>query len=456
MIKQPKFHSAIFDNAEASMIHDGVAGSDQPDVLRLAICLPEFSPLQQAMSGYPADAAYIQQAYIVLGLQKLGHQLTFVSPYELDNTICTTEIQDGKLAPKSWSGRGWFRIITKGTWKVQQWLKIPYLNVFSNYTHLDSCLRCLPGHDLVYERNGLYNNSVAKACQRLNLPYVMFFDADQILELEYEGMPLTGLLLIRAQRLLQFNLAAADYIICVSEPSRDHLANNWGVPKEKTLLFPNGVDVEKFRPDLETQLQTRASLGLDDQPLIVFVGSFYKWHDVATLLDAFAKVLEQQPDVHLLLVGDGARRVAMEQYAAELNVDHAVHFTGLVAHTEVPQLLAAADIAVAPYPAMDSDLWLSPLKLFEYMASGLAVIASNVGQLAEVITGGKNGLLVAPGDSSDLANGINRLINDPAFRSGLGRQAREDAVNKHSWDHYLSRLERLFAAIVKGQPYENL
>ncbi len=434
------------------MTDAGVVGSDQPDALRLAICLPEFSQLQQAMSGFPADAAYIQQAYVVSGLQKQGHQLTFVSPYELDETICTTEIQDPRLAPKSWSGRRWFKVTAGGIWKVQQWLKIPYLNVFSNYTHLDSCLRCLPGHDLVYERNGLYNNSVAKACQRLNLPYVMFFDADQILELEYEGMPLTGLLLIRAKRLLQFNLAAADYIICVSETSRDQLVKKWGVPKVKTLVFPNGVNVERFRPDPEMRLQTRASLGIGDYPLILFVGNFYKWHDVTTLLDAFAKVLEQRSDVHLLLVGDGDRRVAMEQYAAELNVDHAVHFTGLVAHTEVPQLLAAADIAVAPYPPMDTDLWLSPLKLFEYMASGAAIIASNVGQLSEVIIDGENGLLVAPGDGSGLASGIKRLIDDPALRSRLGQRAREDAVIKHSWDHYLSRLERIFAEIVKGQP----
>jgi glycosyltransferase involved in cell wall biosynthesis len=114
--------------------------------------------------------------------------------------------------------------------------------------------------------------------------------------------------------------------------------------------------------------------------------------------------------------------------------------------------LAAADVAVVPYPPMEVDLWLSPLKLFEYMSSGIGVIASDVGQLTEVIQDGNNGLLVPPGDISALVTALQKLIGDPFLRARLARRAREDAVRKHSWDFYLSHLEGLFTAVIEGRP----
>jgi glycosyltransferase involved in cell wall biosynthesis len=330
------------------------------------------------------------------------------------------------------------------------------LNVFANYRRFDACLQCLPGHELVYERNGLYNAGVAMACKRLRLPYVVFFEADQIMERDVMGQPLTGLLRWRAKGLLRYNLRAADCVICVSQAGKVHLTTNWSVPAEKIVVFPNAVDVQRFRPDPEARAQVRASLGMDTNPMVVFAGNFFCWHDVPTLLDAFAKVLATYPDARLLLVGDGAQRQAMMQRAADLGMGHTVRFTGLVAHADVPRLVAAADVAVAPYPRMTHEMWLSPLKLFEYMASGAAVIASRVGQLTEVVQDGRNGLLVPPGDASAMATAVNRLIDDATLRARLGRQARADAVRRHSWEQYVSRLERVYGAVIAGDPVSQI
>jgi glycosyltransferase involved in cell wall biosynthesis len=105
---------------------------------------------------------------------------------------------------------------------------------------------------------------------------------------------------------------------------------------------------------------------------------------------------------------------------------------------------------------MTHELWLSPLKLFEYMATGAAVVASGVGQVADVLQDGSNGLLVPPGDASAMAAAVRRLIDDAPLRSRLGRQAREDAVRKHSWEQYLSRLERLYQAVIASQPVSQI
>ena len=141
----------------------------------------------------------------------------------------------------------------------------------------------------------------------------------------------------------------------------------------------------------------------------------------------------------------------MMRYVTHLGIEPAVHFTGLVAHAAVPDLLAAADIAVVPYPSMPTELWLSPLKLFEYMAAGKAIVASAVGQLTDVIHEGHNGLLVAPGASQAMATALQRLLADPALCRRLGEQARLDAIRNHSWAHYLTCLESVFTAVLTGQ-----
>lgn len=415
--------------------------------LRIAFCVPAIEPLQQVMAGKFVDAAYLQQKYIATGLQALGHQLTFVAPYGLDDVAVTERLDTLRMAPRTWSAQPWFQLTSQSLWRLQRTLGMPYLNVFSNFRRLDACLRCLPGHDIVYERNGLYNVGVAMACKRLNLPYVLFFDADQLAEQAFIGKPITGLLHWRAHTLLHYNLHAADRIICVSEPARRQLIAKWNIPTEKITVFINGVDITQFQPDPATRATVRMELGMPSHPIIIFVGNFYEWHDIATLLDAFAQLVAIYPLARLLLVGDGPQRPTMMERATSLGIATAVQFTGLVAHTQVSRLLAAADIAVVPVPRMNCELWLSPMKLFEYMAAGKAIVASGVGQLRDVIHDGHNGLLVMTGDAQAMSLALQRLLDHPELRQRLGEQARKDALRQHSWEHYLLRLEHMLMAV---------
>ena len=124
------------------------------------------------MRGEPESATYIIQGYIAKGLQARGHGLTFVAPLSPDDIVCASDIQRPERAPQSWSASSWFNLSSKASWQIQRWLGVPYLNMFSNYRLYDACLKCLPGQDLVYERNGLFKYGVAMACKRLRLPYV--------------------------------------------------------------------------------------------------------------------------------------------------------------------------------------------------------------------------------------------------------------------------------------------
>lgn len=417
--------------------------------MKIAYCLPDQHWIDEMRGGKPKDAAHIQQRYIAEGLRARGHSITYFAPRGLMDVRMAHATDEFAVASQTWTASAWFNLLSKMVWRLQQLVGIPYLNVFSNLRREDAYLQALPSHDLAFERNSLYNIGVARACRKLKIPYVIFFDADQIAELDFMGRPLKGLLRWRAQNLLRENLSLAKRIICVSEPARKHLMDAWNVPADKINVLSNAVDIHRFKPQPDQRAATRASLVLTTHPLIVFVGSFYQWHDIAILLESFAAVLRSCPDARLVLVGDGTERPKMMQRAAELKIAGAVTFTGFIAHAEVSRYVNAADIAVVPVPAMKQEMWLSPMKLFEYMASGKAIVASAMGQIVNVIRDGENGLLVPAGDEQALANVIHRLITDHDLRDRLGKQARDDAVKNHSWEQYLSNLEQILSDVTK-------
>ncbi|HSQ38898.1 MAG TPA: glycosyltransferase family 4 protein, partial [Anaerolineales bacterium] len=319
--------------------------------MKIAHCLPDQGWVDEMRGQDPRDAAHIQQKYIADGLRARGHAVAWVAPHGLEE-VCVSDLTETEFAPRTWTARRWFNLLSKVVWKLQQLLGLPYLNVFSNLRRYDACLQVLPGHDVVFERNSLYNSGAAMACQKLGLPYVMFFDADQIAELDYMGKPLTGLLRWRAVNLLRYNLGVARRIVCVSDIAKDHLMKNWDVPADKLVVLPNAVDVERFKPDPKLGAQTRASLSLRTHPLLVFVGSFYQWHDIATLLKAFAVVLKTHPDARLILVGDGTERERMTNLSVDLGIADAVQFTGFVGREDVVRYVNGADIAIVPVPKM--------------------------------------------------------------------------------------------------------
>ncbi len=169
------------------------------------------------------------------------------------------------------------------------------------------------------------------------------------------------------------------------------------------------------------------------------------------LIIAFAKVLQKFPNIQLAIVGEGEQSSKIKLQAEELNISGSVKFLGFQPHQIIPYLLSAADIAVAPYIKIDECQFQgSPMKLYEYLASGKAIIASNIGQIRNVIEEGSNGLLVPPGDIEALTAAFEKLIVNPRLRSSLGEHAREDAVKHYSWDDYILRLEQLYASILNS------
>jgi glycosyltransferase involved in cell wall biosynthesis len=180
----------------------------------------------------------------------------------------------------------------------------------------------------------------------------------------------------------------------------------------------------------------------------MFVGSFQPWHGIDLLVEIFAQVLQDCPSAKLLLVGDGPARPTVEQKILDLDITNAVIITGLIPHVQIPQMLAIADVVTLPYPSLRKDLWFSPLKLFEYMAAGKAIVASNAGQIAEIIQHGHSGLLIESGNVESFARAVFAILQDPSEGKRLGKNAQEQAVQQFSWEKYVSELEAIYFSVL--------
>jgi glycosyltransferase involved in cell wall biosynthesis len=224
-------------------------------------------------------------------------------------------------------------------------------------------------------------------------------------------------------------------LVAVSQALSSHFEDA-GVRVGKVQILSNAVDTQLFNPEANDD-SLRSRLKLDGRFVVGFVGSFKAWHGVGFLLEAFRE-LREDTSYHLLLVGDGPMRPALEQEAGRLGLREAVTFVGNVPHEEVPRYLALMDLAVAPYPALE-DFYFSPLKLFEYMAGSRAIVASRVGQVAEVIADGRTGLLYEPGNQEALIACIRRLRGDETLRKELGQNARM-ACSMSTWRRNAERV----------------
>jgi glycosyltransferase involved in cell wall biosynthesis len=287
----------------------------------------------------------------------------------------------------------------------------------------------------IYQRHTAFGISGALLSRLLGVPLVLEFNSSEVWKGRYWG----GLALARlAATVERINLRAADRIVVVSDVLRSSLLEA-GVPADKVVVNPNGVDPCQFRPDIDAR-GIRARYRFDGETVVVgFSGTFGVWHGIPSLAAAIPRVLAARPNVRFLLIGDGPLRHLVD------GVDgfgERVCCPGLVPHAEMPAYLAACDVLLSPHgrQADGREFFGSPTKLFEYMAAGRPIVASAVGQIAEVLEDGHTALLVPPDDAPALAAAIVRLVDDACLRQRLGSNAREQATAKHTWRQNAERL----------------
>jgi glycosyltransferase involved in cell wall biosynthesis len=209
-----------------------------------------------------------------------------------------------------------------------------------------------------------------------------------------------------------------------------------GVPRKRILVSPNGVDVKRFVCS-EPIDEVRRSLGLPAGKTIVgFCGHLYPGRGIEELLECATR-LDQ---IFFVIVGGEPDDIqTCKKKAQKLGLCN-VRFVGFVSQFEVPNYLLASDILVMPYTkATPSHEYMSPMKMFDYLASGRAIVATDFPVVREVLHNRQNAVIVPPGRGGDLASGIQWLLDHPKFVEKLGGQARRDA-EQYSWENRVRRI----------------
>ncbi len=285
--------------------------------------------------------------------------------------------------------------------------------------------------DALYERYNLFYLAGALLARRHRLPFLVEVNAPLAEErARFGGLRLQAL----ARWSERFVWRRADHVLPVTGVLADHLVAA-GVERARIEVIPNGIDLDDFPPPATPRPDS-------DVLTLGFVGFVRPWHGLDGVVRAIAS-WHGSPRLALLVVGEGPARPGLEALAEELGIADRVQFTGLAPRAAIPDLLSRFDIALQPA----SVAYASPLKVFEYMAAGRAIIAPDQPNLREVLDHGRTALLFDPADPDALTGCVLRLASDPALRARLGAAARADVLRRDlTWAGNARRVVALFAA----------
>ena len=356
------------------------------------------------------------------GTLALGHELRLVTSNEFP--IANGRVQTTVISPTNSAAptRALFEIWNNLAFTVRA---LEHLQTLEASRHID----------FIYQRYNRFNWTGVVLSLASGLPLALEFNGSEVWVSE-NWDPVGLLWLLR--RFERLSLKAADQIFVVSEVERTNLIGA-GIEPNRIAVNPNGVDVERFSPGCGGD-KLRAEAGVSDRIVVGFVGTFGPWHGAPVLAEAALRVSESA-QCHFLFVGDGDQRSKAEEIVNSANNVSAT-FVGRISHADVPMYLDACDIVAAPnVPAGDGTQFFgSPTKLFEYMSMARPVVASRLGQIADVIEDGSNGVLVEAGDAPSLARAIERLAADRELRARLGAAARQLMIERYTWRHNAARV----------------
>ena len=297
------------------------------------------------------------------------------------------------------------------------------------------------GADLVYERYSLFSTALADITAATGVPGILEVNAPLIDEQRRHRSLVDA---SGAAQVLHRQVAAARATVCVSDPVADWVRRRTtDLPDASDIVdrihtVPNGVSVRRIQPQPEDP----------DRVVVTFVGTLKPWHGVADLITAAALARQSWS---LRIIGDGPEMDSLRAQAERLGVE--VDFRGAVAPQDIPTHVAGSAIGVAPYPDLGGgeQQYFSPMKVLEYLAAGLAVVASDVGQVPQLLEdgSGRHGVLVAPSDPTALAAALDDLAVCPDRRARMGRSGRLLAEQRHSWRRTVARILEL-AGLAQG------
>lgn len=368
--------------------------------------------------GRGAEGLHIMS--IVRALERAGHEVQIVSPPGVDpRQTAGAPPVDKSQVKVSGVSRLWGAISRHAPQILFELAEIAYN--FAAFPRLVRVLRT-SGADLLYERNAFFLFAGALAARRCGVP--LFLEVNEVVGFK------------RARKQYLKSLArwieskvfrSASALFAVSTPLVERASQY--ADRGRVHLMPNGVDPERFVPGAD-RARIRRERGHGDAVVAGFVGWFDEWDRLPVLLDVLHQVRDTHPELRIMLVGDGPvvpeLKAKIEQYA----LHDRVILTGAVPRRDVPAYIDAMDICVLP----DSNVFGSPMVLFEFMAMGKAVVVPDLGPIVDVVNHGSTAMVFPRGDFEAMKNLLCLLCDRPELRTELGATARGYILSERTWD----------------------
>ncbi|WKZ34260.1 MAG: glycosyltransferase family 4 protein [Anaerolineales bacterium] len=306
-----------------------------------------------------------------------------------------------------------------------------------------SHLALRPEYDVVHFRNIWDGFHITQNKRKFGCKTLFEVNGLSSIELKYHypGLDLELLAKIKEQEIATLHLS--DTIICPSRVTRDFIAS-LGINRQLVTVIPNGVSPSDFSA---TPLPSREGR----EPVLLYIGTLADWQGLDIVIKALPKILEQQV-VRLHIVGRGRsrQRKMLARQIRKLGLDEHVTVQPAVPHHEIPNLIASADICVAPLGLNDRNVTQGacPIKLLEYMAAGRPLLASNMPIVRELIREDVDGLLFSPNDPNDLARQALALLNDFKLSQRLAESASQRVLTKFTWHESQKKLGKVYERLL--------
>ncbi len=318
----------------------------------------------------------------------------------------------------------------RGTWGslIYEGLSLGY-NIYGMHNLQKAIKEYQPA--LIYERYCLNLTAGVLAASKYQIPFVLEVNSPLVDEMSKESGLIGRSVSQRCERLV---LNKATRVVVVTDVLRRHYEDQ-GFDTSKFQVIHNGIDPALFHPDVDAR-PVRQRYGLHDRCVIGFVGWARQWHRLDLLVDAYAKLPDRERFA-VLICGDGPAIAGLREQAKDLGVADAVHFSGGLDHHEIPAHIAAMDIAVLP----SIPVYASPMKLFEYMAMGKAVLVPDQPNLHEVIIEGQNGMFIPKNDPNGFAHAVTELAVNSTLQQKISQGAIETIqTGKYFWTENARRV----------------
>lgn len=296
--------------------------------------------------------------------------------------------------------------------------------------------------DLVYVRASPFSVAGLRLSEVLKRPLFAELNAPIAQEhSRYRSTSFGELALAAEQKLV----SVADAVFCVSEELGQYV-KSLGKDPERIHVLPNGVNPFFFEDHgIEGGRTGEGEWG--DGPVLGFVGTMRPWHGMDLMPMLLKKLRPRFPGLKLVIVGESPLQQELYAKLAQYGLEGCAVFTGARPYGDIPALIMQFDIALAPYSIPDHSFYFSPMKIFEYMACGVPVVAARIGQIEDIIVDGENGLLYTPEQLDELADKCTKLIENPSYAHALGVKAQQFIRDTHTWDHNAERIISIFRSL---------